>query len=493
MTRSLAIAAAVLCFMALATANSGGYRFGISDQAYYGAAVVKSVHPTWYPRDTPLLAAQSRHMLSDDLMGWIARGLHSDLPPLFFAVYAIALAALAAAGLAFARGLNGSPWMAAALLLLLTLRHRIAKTGANSLEGYMHPRMLAFALGVAGLASVLRLRFGWACLWVGLAAVMHTTTAMWFGGVVAIAAAVARPGWRRPLLGAGLGAAAVAVWALSLGPLAGRLVIMDAEWLAVLQEKDYLFPSEWPLYAWVSNLAYPIVILAVFRRRRALGVLAPGETAVVFGLIGLIGVFLLSVVLSAAHLAIAVQLQTNRVFWIADFAMAAYLAWALMDGVAARRRPWMRPAILAILAAISIGRGFFVLRVEAGRPLVQIARAPGDWTDAMTWLATQPSDWHVLADPGHAWKYGESVRLAAGKDTVLEMGKDTALAMYDRSVAMRVAERAAALGSFPEMTSDDVRRLDARYELDVLVAEAGRSFDFPILYRNARFTLYDLR
>ena len=52
MTRSLAIATAVLCFMALATANSGGYRFGISDQAYYGAAVVKSAHPTWYPRDT---------------------------------------------------------------------------------------------------------------------------------------------------------------------------------------------------------------------------------------------------------------------------------------------------------------------------------------------------------------------------------------------------------------------------------------------------------
>jgi hypothetical protein len=432
-------------------------------------------------------------MLSDDLVGGLARALRSDLPPLFFAVYAIALAALAAASLAFARGLNGSPWMGAALLLLLTLRHRIARTGANSLEGYMHPRMLAFALGVAALASVLRLRFAWACLWVGLAAVMHTTTAMWFGGVVAIAAAVARPGWRRPLLGAGLAAVAVAAWALVAGPLAGHLVIMDAEWLAVLREKDYLFPSQWPVYAWVTNLAYPIIIVALFRRRRSLGVLAPGETALVFGLMGLIGLFLLSIAASAAHVAIAVQLQTNRVFWIADFATAAYLAWALMDGVAARRRPWRRSAALAVLAAISIGRGFFVLRVEAGRPLVQIAPAPGDWTDAMSWLATQPSDWHVLADPGHAWKYGESVRLAAGKDTVLEMGKDTALAMYDRSIAMRVAERAAALGSFPEMTSDDVRRLDARYGLDVLVVEADRVFDFPILYRNPRFTLYDLR
>ena len=82
----------------------------------------------------------------------------------------------------------------------------------------------------------------------------------------------------------------------------------------------------------------PIIIVALCRRRRSLGVLAPGETALVVGLMGLIGLFLLSIAASAAHVAIAVQLQTNRVFWIADFATAAYLAWALMDGVAARRR-----------------------------------------------------------------------------------------------------------------------------------------------------------
>lgn len=48
-----------------------------------------------------------------------------------------------------------------ALLGLLTLRHRIAKTGANTLEGYMHPRQLAFGVGVLALTVSLKNRWVW--------------------------------------------------------------------------------------------------------------------------------------------------------------------------------------------------------------------------------------------------------------------------------------------------------------------------------------------
>jgi hypothetical protein len=36
------------------------------------------------------------------------------------------------------------------ILAALTLRHAIAETGTNTLEGYLHPRQLAFAFGVRG-------------------------------------------------------------------------------------------------------------------------------------------------------------------------------------------------------------------------------------------------------------------------------------------------------------------------------------------------------
>jgi hypothetical protein len=111
----------------------------------------------------------------------------------------------------------------------------------------------------------------------------------------------------------------------------------------------------------------------------------------------------------------------------------------------------------------------------------------------MMWLRQQPPDWHVLADPAHAWKYGVSVRLAAEKDTLLEISKDPALATYDRAIAMRVAERSAALADFDRLTAADMRALGARYALDVLVVDTNRAFDFPVLYRNSGFVVYDLR
>ena len=81
------------------------------------------------------------------------------------------------------------------------------------------------------------------------------------------------------------------------------------------------------------------------------------------------------------------------------------------------------------------------------------------WNEAMDWLKAPPSTWYVLADPGHAWKYGVSVRLAAEKDTLLEAGKDTALAMYDRRMAMAVADRLAALRGLRSADDAELRAL----------------------------------
>ena len=48
-------------------------------------------------------------------------------------------------------------WLGVAMLAaLMTLRHRITQTGANSLESYFQPRMIAFALGAWAIAAYLR-------------------------------------------------------------------------------------------------------------------------------------------------------------------------------------------------------------------------------------------------------------------------------------------------------------------------------------------------
>jgi hypothetical protein len=508
-TRAAVLAAGFVLFAVLATANSGGYRYGISDQAYYGAAVLKSADPTLFPRDSPLLDAQSRFMFSDNLLGWIVRTTGLDLPTLFLIVYGVTLAALFAAAVFFARGLGASWWAVGFLLVMLTFRHRIAKTGANSLEGYMHTRMLAFAIGIVALGLVLRSRIAASIAAVAVAAVVHTTTALWFGLAVLIIGArgltlfgapgLQTRGGRTPglktrgsmIVGVAI-AVAVAVLALGPGFFSTHLHQMDPEWLRVIGDKDYLFPAAWPAYAWLMNLAYSVIIVSIYRRRLARGLATTTERSLVVVAIALTAVFLAIVPFTMLRIALAVQLQANRVFWLLDFMTASYIAVWLVDDVLARRRRARLIAIAAV-ALLSAGRGYYVQHLQADRSLIQKTPPANDWTQTMAWLTTQPKDWHVLADPGHAWKYGVSLRLAAQRDTFLESGKDTALAMYDREIAMRVGERAAAVRDFDRLTRDEARGLARRYAIDVLVVETPHSIDLPVLFRNGGFTVYDLR
>jgi hypothetical protein len=479
-------------FLLLATANAGGYRYGASDQAFYAAAVLKARSPALFPRDTPLIETQTSLQVEDRLLGGLSRVTGLDLPALFLIVQVVTLLALAGAAVAFGRALGLSPWAIALFLALLTLRHHITKTGANTLEGYMHPRILAFAIGLGAAAAVLRRRVWLALFALAVAFVVHPTTAFWFTIAVGAALFVDRKTWRPYLLAGAVAAGAAAVWAVVAGPLAGRLVTMDPAWLAVLADRDYLFSSRWPLYAWAINLAYLVVIVAAYRARRARGVAVPAEGALVAGWASLVIVFLISVPFQAHGLALAIQAQVNRVFWLLDVAATAYIAWWLLAGPLGTTRA-RRLAVVMTVLTLSAIRGAYVVTQARGRELVAVTLPDSAWTRTMSWIAQQSPSWNVLADPGHAWKYGSSVRVAAARDTVLEAGKDPALALYSRALAMRVAEREQALSGFDHFTTEEVRRVAARFSADVVVAAHDQAFDLPVLYRNEGFTVYDAR
>lgn len=479
---------AALLFLILATANSGGYRFGVSDQAFYVPAVQQLLDPDLFPRDRAILTAQSQLVTSDQLLARLVESTAASLPSVAAVLYVGSLLVLLAAAVAYARGLGFSWWAVTAFGLLLTMRHRIAKTGANSLEGYMHPRQIAFGLGVAALACLVRDRLVPAAVLVVVAAVLHPTTAVWFGIVLAVGVVIQRPLWRRQAAALAILGAALSVWLLTAGPLAGRLVTMDADWLAVLAGKDYLFPTDWPLDAWLINLAYPAVIWFSWRARQARGLAVAGEASLVLGSLALLLLFLVSVPLTALDVALAVQLQITRVFWVLDFLALGYVAWWLT------RRP--RPALIAVamLATVSATRGYYLLEVlQPERQMATLNLPDTAWSEAMQWLETQPADWHVLADPDHAWKYGISVRVGASKDTVLEVVKDSAIALYDRDTALRVAARTRDLVNFDRLTTTRAQALAARYDVDVLIVESAHTLAFPVLYRNDRFVIYDLR
>ena len=61
-------------FVLLATANGAGYRYGVSDQAFYIPAVARSIDPTLFPLDGSLIDAQGRLMFVDEVMAAVAGG-----------------------------------------------------------------------------------------------------------------------------------------------------------------------------------------------------------------------------------------------------------------------------------------------------------------------------------------------------------------------------------------------------------------------------------
>lgn len=488
-----ALGAAAAAFIVLATANSGGYRFGVSDQAYYAPAVARALDPSLFPHDARILDVQSHFLLFDNLAANAMRATGASMPAVFLAFYLVTLAALFGASLAFARSLRLSPFATSVFVILMTLRHRITKTGANSLEGYAHPRMLAFACGIAALAAAMRGRWLWAGLALAISATLHPTTTMFFAVALGVIAWVEQPAWRRYLTGAIVFLGLAGAWIVWIGPLAGRLSLMDSAWIHVLDDKDYVFPNEWPWYAWVLNLLYPVAIVWIFRLRVRHGDHQPGERGLVAATLVLVALFLLSVPLSAMHLALAVQLQVSRVFWLTDAVATAYVAWAVADSSARTRDEMWRWSVIGAVLLASVLRGYDVLRIETRRPLFETTLPASTWTDAMTWLRSQPDRAYVLADPGHAWKYGSSVRVAANRDVLVEAGKDTSIAMYDRDVAMSVADRLHALENFDELTADDARALATRFGVDTVVDTVDHPLALPVRYRNSQFVVYAIR
>ena len=299
-----------------------------------------------------------------------------------------------------------------------------------------------------------------------------------------VALIVNERGLRPKLLALAAVAVAGAAIVLSTGFLS--MAPMDAAWLSTLADKDYVFPNDWAPATWAVNLLYPVVIGASFLVRQRLGLALPAERGVVVGCLSLVAAFLAALPFIAAGIAAFVQLQVSRVFWMADALSAAYIAWWLcearwergLDRGGVPRLPgaagsWRPILVTALLVAAASARGWYVLAVEhPGRPLVQVTFPDDAWQDVSTWLQRHtPKNAHLLADPGHAFLYGFSLRVTAARDVFLENVKDGSIAMSDRQVAMRVAERRAALGDFADLTGPRAQDLAARYDLQCLVSE----------------------
>lgn len=481
------VVAGGVAFAILATLNAGGYRYGASDQSFYIPAILQQLDPALFPQDRAVLGPQGRYFLIDELAATLIRHAGGSIEGWFLAGYALSLAMLYGGLVWLGRTVFQSTLAVVALIAAETLRHRIARTGVNTLEGYFHPRVLVFAVGVVAIVLYLRGRPWWALALIVVAGALHPSTAAFF--VLLLAAAM----WTtdrsaRPVLGLGAAAvAALSAWMLLAGPWRGALAPMDAEWRTLLATKDYLFPpTQWAPTDWLLNLGTAAIAIGGLWARTRAGVAHPRERGLLAGAIVLLAGFVVTLPLVALGSALFVQLQISRVFWLLELLALVPAVWWLVDRWAVSR-PARARAMVGVLVTASAARAVWVGAIEQRRDVFAPSLPDTDWTRALAYLEPRA---HVLADPGHAWKYNVPVRVA-GHDVYLEDVKDTAMALYARDVAERVLTRSRELGAFEELTPGKARDLAARYEIDYLISTA--TLDLPLVAIEGRFRIYRLR
>jgi hypothetical protein len=381
-------------------------------------------------------------------------------------------------------------WTVAALATAFTLRHHIPGSAVNTLEGYLHPRSLAFAVGVVAVGGLLRHRPRTALALAVAAVLLHPLTGLWFITWIGVALFLSEPALRRWWPYATLVAVTGVAVLLQLGAWRDRLVRMDQEWLAVISVKDYLFPGTYSLSTWGIHALYVVTVWTLYRVRRAANVVTRQETGLAASGLVLALLSVTAIPLVQYPVALAVQLQVSRVFSVLDLLATVYVVWFLVEArlpAAGARRP-----VFVALALTAVLRGAYVTFVEhSGRPVVAVNPQRNEWQDVMSWAREQPLNVHLLVDPGHGWRYGTNARLASERDVYLDDVKDAGLAVFSRDAAMRILQRTRDLGAFSDLTPAKAQALASKYDLHFLITEQPMSL--PLVYRNAAFLVYRLK
>lgn len=134
--RALFLTLGGVVFIVLATANGAGYRYGVSDQAFYIPVVARALDPSLFPRDGSLIDAEGRLMVMDEILSAVVRTTGVSLEALFFIGYLLSMALLWIGVVLVGTRVYRHAWVVAALGAAVTFRHRIPRTSANSFEPY---------------------------------------------------------------------------------------------------------------------------------------------------------------------------------------------------------------------------------------------------------------------------------------------------------------------------------------------------------------------
>jgi len=514
----------------------------------------QSAEPSWIPNDWYLTQNAEYRFAFQRIAGPLVRDLGFIPAALVGRAACYALAAAGLAVIAGAIGLR--PWMLVlAVVALITFQGKQSTTGGEWFVGGFEAKAVAWGLALLAIGLALYHRHAMAALLAGLAATFHILVGGWVSvvlwGWLLTVGRGGRPLTDRAYLASlarcaactALGAlgAAVPLWSHLASPPHDTPGPSASYVYVYLRLPHHLSPASWQPIAWMQLATFAMLLLAgvwVLRRLPAGHVTRDAETSapppppitvpanhaeVQFAALAALALvpFLAGLVISLwDHDGTLLRYYPFRVGGVL-LPLAAYLLAALAVQRGATVLPrWGRHAFAAIIVAGLIGG--FVMASEAFRKnLATIAEASapggGRGTDGEEWAAAcdavralTPRGAVVVTPPAggadFTWRAGRA-RVANFKlmpqnpRAILEwyarmrdLANGTDLAQLPNQFAKYDAEdfRDAVTQGYKSLSLADATRLMEKYGARHLLTTSDHELGLPVLYRNARYTLYAL-
>ena len=478
-----------------------GYHFGAQDGATYTASLKHALDPSLYPLDAAFFLPLTRYSIFIPLVSFTARHLHVPAEGVSMLWHACGILLLLAAcrklsRIAFRE--SRAQWAAIAATCFAMLMP-VAGTGIAITERYLHPRNLALAFIIFGIAAALERRIiaiGWLAIGValhptiGLLGAFHAAFQWWRAPRNELPAAAAS-------LPAGTAASATAF--ILLFPLAwpSFLPQPNPAWRALIESRRYLFPLRWHWYEWLGIVA-PLVLLQLFasisRHDGDEFAAHIGRRAALAGTVGAAAAIIVTAIPAFVPL---VATEPMRVLQFVYFSLVF-----IGGGLLGKHLLGDRQVRWAISIALLGGAFFAADKLEyRASPHIEWpnSAATNPWITAFRWAkANTPRDALFALDPRYTLLRGEDVhgfRAIAERSMLADAIKDAGVVQIDSNLAFAWQQQTRALQNWEHFTAQDFAKLRADFHVDWVVLDAANAAasDLDCPYMNPQIAICQLK
>jgi hypothetical protein len=461
--------------LSLAALTIHGYHVGVEDQAIYLPAILQHLHPSLFAHDAIFFEAQTRPMLTDELIAGLVRVTHISVDWLLLLFHLLSIFLLLLGAWRVARRCFASAHAVWAGLAFLTGLFLIPVAGTSQyiLDQYLHPRALSTAFilfPVADFFPSVDPRPGirrWIICSVcfALALVLQLQMAV-FGLGLLLFLAIPWERWIRVLQPA----------LLAFTPLSLLRQLFEPgspAWQEAARTRSQHYLTRWEWYEWLGIIAPMFLFwwwarIAEKHAERSLGWFCR-RLALYGALVFVLG----SALILPPSFERLTPFQPMRMFTFIYLYMLL-LGGGLLGRFLLRQAAWRWVTLFLPLAA---GMYFAERALFPASPHIEWpGRTPrNDWAQAFLWIRTNtPDEAYFVLNPRYLGEDGEDnrgFRAWAWRGHLADWGKDAAVAGLFPDLAPQWQKQVHSLDNWSQLSGRDFARLKRDFGTDWALVE----------------------